>query len=649
MPMQAAVQHLVLEKLDSCFDKGGDCTVVVVCKMPCPEVDHLDEVDVAGKRYKVERRYQVWSMLLRQWSDVFDAKIQRWNSSDALEIRIGDASPQAVEALLRFMYSGQLHCKPASYPEVTRLASMYMMPELKHHCCAALQQQTDVDEELQGNIRKSHLTARELFVEGIQPSQLRKLGFTFNELHLAGFSPAELLGSGFSTQELADGVWEIGITQAISFFSQVDPMSAAHILGMLASEKAARILGSEEMKTSKAASIFMKMDSGEAGHLLGAGMEVTRAAKILQRLETELAASAILGVDEVKASEIVQKLRSADAAKILFQGSCYAKIPITKAVDIINLMPNGFVARILTRLPAGQESQAADILRNMGYGKAAIILAEKEVHASVAARILHSMHYNEQASIMGADEMDSKKVASILEPKSAIEDWNFKRAAYIIDSLSSKKAINILNHIPSMAHRARILGCGEIKIEKAAQILHYVPLSSVAAILNADEMSAAVAERIICTMAPDRVAQIFRTAELHAKKAALILRDKDHEHIASILVQLEVWKAARILDEIHIDESTSILNSVEMGAGREAMIRACLRPKVGQRVCALKSSPGMGSIREGEKYKQFDKGNIVDTGRSVRGKNAVWIIWEESGERTEISVENFHKHYISCT
>ena len=108
--MDAAVAALVCSRLECCFDTGGDCTVLAR--------------DDSGE----ECGFQVWSCLMRQWSEVFAAKLDRWNGSGPAQLVIDGAPLASVKAFLAFLYGGKLP-SDAPWPCIARLADTYLARE----------------------------------------------------------------------------------------------------------------------------------------------------------------------------------------------------------------------------------------------------------------------------------------------------------------------------------------------------------------------------------------------------------------------------------------------------------------------------------------------------------------------------------------
>lgn len=185
--MQAAA--LACSKLEQCFGVGGDCTIL------------------ARSESGEEHRFQVWSTLLRQWSEVFLAKLDRWSNSESTELVIDDASPAVVKAFLLFLYSGKLP-SDASLPCVARLADKYMVTDLKLHCLSCMQRQLKRGkvnaQVLRHEIRRSSFTPAELHSGGVQLKQIRSLGFSMREFCHDGFSKHDLVIAGFTVEEFLE-------------------------------------------------------------------------------------------------------------------------------------------------------------------------------------------------------------------------------------------------------------------------------------------------------------------------------------------------------------------------------------------------------------------------------------------------------------
>jgi len=101
-----------------CFGKDGNLTVVVPGNVG----------DVPGV-------FKVWSSVLCQWSQVFKSMFEHdFRELATAEVVIVDFPPAAVEAFLRFMYSGTLRSDHRSLLDVARLADKYIVPPLQALC-----------------------------------------------------------------------------------------------------------------------------------------------------------------------------------------------------------------------------------------------------------------------------------------------------------------------------------------------------------------------------------------------------------------------------------------------------------------------------------------------------------------------------------
>lgn len=118
--------------LAKCFDQAGDLVVTV---RPIYEEGTLPEhVGPPVKKFKV------WSPLLEQWSDVFAAMFRsEFKENSRSELEIQDFSAEAVEAFLRFMYSGMVVLRNEVLVEVKALADKYDIPQLRSMCALQIQ------------------------------------------------------------------------------------------------------------------------------------------------------------------------------------------------------------------------------------------------------------------------------------------------------------------------------------------------------------------------------------------------------------------------------------------------------------------------------------------------------------------------------
>jgi len=121
-----------------CFNNDGDC-IVVVNPTDGREATSDNESSPTKKRKKYNdeapatAQFRVYSKLLCSWSSVLDA-ILFTQKSDKKKVEIRDFSVAAVEAFLRFMYSGNLDGGAGVVVEVAGLADKYFVAELQELC-----------------------------------------------------------------------------------------------------------------------------------------------------------------------------------------------------------------------------------------------------------------------------------------------------------------------------------------------------------------------------------------------------------------------------------------------------------------------------------------------------------------------------------
>ena len=113
----------VADVLYSCFGEG-DFKVVV------------EEECEDGTKHT---QFQVWSLLLRRWSEVFANMMshEQFMEGSKAEVVIKDFSASAVEAFLRFLYSGTLSANLATLIEVGVIADKYQVQSLCASCLGA--------------------------------------------------------------------------------------------------------------------------------------------------------------------------------------------------------------------------------------------------------------------------------------------------------------------------------------------------------------------------------------------------------------------------------------------------------------------------------------------------------------------------------
>ena len=117
---------LVADVLHSCFGQG-DFKVVV------------EEVFEDGTK---RTEFPVWSLLLRKWSDVFANMMshQQFIEGSTAEVVIKDFSACAVDAFLRFLYSGTLSTNLSTLIEVGVIADKYQVQPLYKACMGTVKE-----------------------------------------------------------------------------------------------------------------------------------------------------------------------------------------------------------------------------------------------------------------------------------------------------------------------------------------------------------------------------------------------------------------------------------------------------------------------------------------------------------------------------
>ena len=112
----------------ACFGKEGNFTVIVEESLG----DASDDVEVEDKRTE----FKVWSVLLTQWSPVFEKMIgsDNYTESQKANVVIQDFSATAVGLFLRFLYSGSVDGTAGALVEVAAMADKYQVKALYTLC-----------------------------------------------------------------------------------------------------------------------------------------------------------------------------------------------------------------------------------------------------------------------------------------------------------------------------------------------------------------------------------------------------------------------------------------------------------------------------------------------------------------------------------
>ena len=119
--------------LRECFGQGGDFTITV-------EESAGEEAGEDGAIIS-RSEFRVWSVLLTKWSKVFDKMINSNSFAESAQAQmvIKDFSAAAVEAFLRFLYSGVVEGSIPTLVEVGTLADKYQVDKLSALCFRAVQ------------------------------------------------------------------------------------------------------------------------------------------------------------------------------------------------------------------------------------------------------------------------------------------------------------------------------------------------------------------------------------------------------------------------------------------------------------------------------------------------------------------------------
>ena len=117
--------------LAACFGKDGNFTVVVE-ERSSDMLKSSKETEASVKRTE----FKVWSLLLAQWSPVFEKMVgsDNYAESQQSQVVIQDFSAGAVEIFLRFLYSGSVGGSITALVEVAAIADKYQVEALYPLC-----------------------------------------------------------------------------------------------------------------------------------------------------------------------------------------------------------------------------------------------------------------------------------------------------------------------------------------------------------------------------------------------------------------------------------------------------------------------------------------------------------------------------------
>jgi len=147
-----------------------------------------------------QMEFHVWSVLLCEWSLVFQAMLRSTMREANGPIRIEDFSEAVVEACLRFIHSGVLKLQAALLVEVAAFADKYEIGELKQLVKKALCR--DGKHFGVRDLQLANFSVRELKEFGKTPAELKDAGVSAVALKDAGVSARFLRNAGFAVEEL---------------------------------------------------------------------------------------------------------------------------------------------------------------------------------------------------------------------------------------------------------------------------------------------------------------------------------------------------------------------------------------------------------------------------------------------------------------
>lgn len=257
-PLSWRDESAVAEALSRCFNVSGDCCIVVP---PCWE--HQSSEDTACQEITAEpagaaTEFWVWSPLLSSHSDVFRAMF----SHDCLErkerrIEICDFSISAVEAFLRFMYSGEIQLDP-EWPlevlvDIAAMSDKYAVGALQQLCLCALERVLD-NETACGLFEASHkkgvATFRERCLQVIcNPSRALPLAYSL---------PAPLLGEVL-TLKLFD-INDFGLAMMFLKWAQIPEALKFGVDGFSLLEKYVNIAALSEAECKEIVSVASSLE-----------------------------------------------------------------------------------------------------------------------------------------------------------------------------------------------------------------------------------------------------------------------------------------------------------------------------------------------------------------------------------------------------
>jgi len=172
-----------------CFGNTESCCVIAEARCDDDPEGHAAS-GPTPKNTRICKEFHAWTALLCHWSEVLDAQCKRWSSDQSKRIVIPDSSPDAVEALLFFMYSGTLRCTFGNVLDVFKLADKYMVRILSDLCLRLVKNNID-----------------ECVAAGLTIKRLQAAGFSAIELGLKAKpslgTVSELLSAGFGCRDVA--------------------------------------------------------------------------------------------------------------------------------------------------------------------------------------------------------------------------------------------------------------------------------------------------------------------------------------------------------------------------------------------------------------------------------------------------------------
>ena len=283
------------------------------------------------------------------------------------------------------------------------------------------------------------------------------------------------------TSKAADIIEEVETTKAARVVEEVETSKAADIIEEVETTKAARVV--EEVETSKAADIIEEVETTKAARVVEQ-VETSKAADIIEEVETTKAARVVEQVETSKAADIIEEVETTKAARVVEQ------VETSKAADIIEEVETTKAARVVEQV---ETSKAADIIEEVETTKAARVV--EQVETSKAADIIEKVETTKAARVV--EQVETLKAADI------IEEVETSKASDVLAEAQPVSAGKILKEVTTTKVTRIVQAMDEDKLVDRLPEMNVERLDDIDDQVLFDELPNVPAEQLAAEVAPE--------------------------------------------------------------------------------------------------------------------------------------------------